>query len=1088
MSREFQLIRAVVTKVRRRWMWHTIFRCARTAAVSCAVVLAAATALVSLLAPSSVAGLAAVSSAVVVVLLAAIGRAVWPLTRRPTDVQVARFIEERCPQLEDRLATAVECAPKAGTPAGMLADLLYRDAASRAAGLDLDRTVSRRMLVRSGSLALASTLVLAGVMAAFGPQLVGRVSAVQAVVKPARPVARRAHPSAVVHPAAVTSIDVQYTYPPELRLAPRTEEATGDIYAPAGTRVQLRIHTDKPVRAGSLLVAGAAPAPLSAHGDRLLGASLTVTADGSYRVALTDANNLESPGDVEYFIRMLADAPPDVRIVEPAADRQVTPLEEVTVTAHAEDDHGLKDFDLVYSVRGGPEVAVPFSTRGNRQALDGQRVLYLEEMQVRPGDFVSYYARARDAARTGEAGEARSDIFFLQVTPFEQEFIPPQSSQAASGGAAAAGHSLDDLIEAQKAIIVATWRLDRRARKSHSSGSEVDVKTIARAQGDLKSRALGMAGPTAAPAVATPRDGQAGAEAAGGGDAMTNAIDAMGKAEQSLDAVNTTSALPQETRALSELLKAQASNQRWQMRQAARGGAGGDNSASNADLTTLFDQELQRQQRTNYEMPRGSDQREAQTQSEALERVRQMAQRQDELARQQQELARDRAKMSDDEVKRQLERLTREQAELRQEAEQLAQQMKTRGLGTPKPAQSKRGEGGPATPKPGQNAREGGSTSQGGERGLGEASDAMRQAASNLRDGKLDEASARSSQAADSLRSAERQMRGRQGGGGSPTLGDLQLQARQLTDAQGQVAREAASAGTGKAAADTMRRLAGEKERLADQAEQLGQGVRSAAANPGLEGRQRQLVDAVSRDLDRLQLPKQMRDSAAAMRAPDKADVNRPPSAEGEQELAKTLGRLADRMAAAAGSRETQQASEQLGETRDMRDRLARLERQIADLQRQGAKGSPNSGARGRSSSTDSSASGKAVGTSGRGGSGDQTETLERLQDQYARELRRAADQLNRFGAEGGGQGITPPGARTLSPLSAPGFHQDYSKWEHLSHEISAGLERAETALAKKLRDQEARDRLQAPSSGRVPESYRRLVEQYYESLARDKR
>ena len=1050
MSREFQLIRAVVTAVRRRWMWHTIFRCARTGAVSCAVVLAAAAALVSLLAPSSVAALAGMSSAVAVALLAATGRALWPLTRRPTDVQVARFIEERCPQLEDRLATAVECAPKAGTPTGILTDLLYHDAASRAAGLDLDHTVSRRTLVRSGSLAVASTLLLAGVMAAFGPQLLGRVATLHALVKPAQPVARRTHPPAVVHPAAVTAIDVQYTYPPELRLAPRTEEATGDIYAPAGTRVQLRIHTDKPVRAGSLLLAGAAPAPLSVHGDRLLDASLTVTADGSYRVALTDANNLENPGDVEYFIRMLADTPPDVHIVEPAADRQVTPLEEVTVTAHADDDHGLKDFDLVYSVRGGPEVAVPFSTRGTRQALDGERVLYLEEMHVRPGDFVSYYARARDAARTGEAGEARSDIFFLQVTPFEQEFMPPQSSQASSGGTGAAGRSLDDLIRAQKEIIVATWRLDRRARKSHSSGSEVDVKTIARAQGDLRSRALGIAGPTAAPAVARPRDGQATADASGGGDAMANAIDAMGKAEQSLDAVNTTAALPQETRALNELLKAQASNQRWQVQHAARGGAGGDNSASNADLTTLFDQELQRQQRTNYEMPRGSDQREAQEQSEALERVRQMAQRQDELARQQQELARDRAKMSDDEVKRQLERLTREQAELRQEAEQLAQQMKSQGLR--------------------------------------EASDAMRQAASKLRDGKLDEASARSNEAADSLRSAERQMRGQQGGGGSPTLGDLQLQARQLADAQGQLAREAASAGTGKAATDTMRRLAGEKERLADQAEQLGRGVKSAAANPGLEGTQRQLVDAVSRDLDRLQLPKQMRDGAAAMRTPDKADVNRPPSAQGERDLATTLGRLADRMAAAAGSRETQKASEQLGQTRDMRDRLAQLERQLADLRRQAAKGSTDSGARGRSSSTDSSASGKAVGTSGRGVSGDQTEALERLQDQYARELRRAADQLNRFGTEGGGQGITPPGARTLSPLSAPGFHQDYSKWEQLSHEINAGLDRAETVLTKKLRDQEARDRLQALSSGRAPESYRRLVEQYYESLAREKR
>jgi hypothetical protein len=745
----------------------------------------------------------------------------------------------------------------------------------------------------------------------------------------------------------------------------------------------------------------------------------------------------------------------------------VTPLEEVTVAAHAEDDHGVQSFDLVYSVRGGPEVAVPFATRGNQQALDGQRVLYLEDLHVRPGDFVSYYARARDAGRRGEAGEARSDIFFLEVTPFEQEFMPPQSSQASSGGVGAAGHSLDDLIRAQKEIIVATWRLDRRARKSRSAGSDTDVKTVARAQGELKNRALAMAGPTVtAAAGAGRRDAGVPESASGGGDAMTNAIDAMGKAEQSLDGVNTSAALPHETRALSELLKAQASNQRWQMQQA-RGGAGGDNSASNADLTTLFDQELQRQQRTNYETPRGSDQRDAQKQSEALERVRRMAQRQDELARQQAELARDRAKMSGDDMTRQLERLTREQAELRRETEQLAQQMKTQGRESARSTGGKQGESGLGR--------------------LGEASEAMRQAASDLRDGKLDEASARSSQARDKLQSAGQQMRG-QRGGGAPTLGDLQMEARQLADAQGQVAREAASAATGKAATDTMRRLSGEKERLADQAEHLGQGLKSAAANPGLEGRQRQLVDSVNRDLDRLQLPKQMRDAAAAMRAPEKADVNRPPSAEGEQDLAKTLGRLADRMTAAAGSRETQQASEQLGQTRDTRDRLAQLERQIAELRRQAARGATDSRAGGRPSSTDAPANSNAVGTSGRGGSAEAAETLKRLQDEYARELCRAADQLNRLGAEGGGTGITPEGARTLSPFSAPGFHQDYSKWEQLSHEINAGLDRAETVLTKKVRDQQARDRLQAPASARAPEAYRRLVEQYYQSLAREKR
>jgi hypothetical protein len=1174
MSGEIRQIRGVLRSVRRRWMWHTIFRCGTRAALSCAAVLLVGAVAFRLIGPRTVVALAAIETLLVAAVLAAVVRALWPLTRRPTDAQVARFIEERCPQLEDRLVTAVECASAPGSRAGMLTDLMYRDAASRAAELDLDRTISRRAVTRGGSAAATSTLLFAAVTVVVGPQLTDGARALRALVNPPRLVlhvlpgdarvaaghplrvsvqvenataqtapvvvvrdhagivrqemaaagrpgrfdyiARRSddftysvsagsatsrqYQVTVLHPASVTSIDVHYQYPPELGLPARTDEGGGDVYAPAGTHVQLRIHTDRPVRAGSLLVSSGAPAPLAVEGERLLSVNLTVTEDGSYRVALTDADRLENPGEVEYFIRMLTDTPPDVRIVEPAGDRQVTPLDEISIAAHADDDRGVKEFDLVYSVRGGPEASVPFSTHGDRQSLDGRRMLYLEDLHVRPGDFVTYYARARDAGGGGRAGEARSDIFFLEVTPFDQEFMPPQSSQASSAGMGAAGRSFDELIRAQKEIVVATWRLDRRARKSRGVGSEADVKTIGRAQGDLKNRAIDMAGPAVAPIASKPgaRRPDTGHPAPDpgteGGDAMTGAIEAMGKAEQSLNAVNTSDALPYETRALNELLKAQASNRRWQMQQAARAGAGGDNAAGNADLSTLFEQELQRQQRTNYEMPRGSEQRDEEKQSEALERVRQMAQRQGELGQQQQDLARNRGKMSEDEVKRQLERLTREQSDLRQQAEQLAQQLKAEGDrrqaegGQQAEGGGRQAPGGKQAAVEGREAAGGRATPGGTATQLRQASEAMREAASNLRDGKVADASTRSDQALDRLRSAEQQMRGQQARAGVPALGDLQMEAQQLAGAQRQVARQAASAGTGTAAADTMRRLAGEKERLADQVEHLSQGLTSAAASPGLEGRQRQAVDAVTKDLERLQLPKQMRDAAAAMRAPEKGDVNRPPSAAGEQDLANTLGRLADRVTAAAGSRDTQQAAEQLGQTREMRDRLAQIERRMGELQRQAARGGTDSPAGGRSSSADSPANGRAVGTSGGDANGERTAALKRLQDEYARELRRAADQLNRLGGEAGANGFTPRDAQALSPLSAPGFHQDYSRWEELAHEVNAGLERAETVLTKRLRDQQGRDRLQAPASARAPESYRRLVEQYYQSLAKKDR
>ena len=93
-------------------------------------------------------------------------------------------------------------------------------------------------------------------------------------------------------------------------------------------------------------------------------------------MALRDADGLASDGDTEYFIRVLNDRPPDVRILHPAGDRQVTALEEITIEARADDDYGVGAFDLVYSVRGAGEKAVPFEGKRAPLSVTGRHTLY----------------------------------------------------------------------------------------------------------------------------------------------------------------------------------------------------------------------------------------------------------------------------------------------------------------------------------------------------------------------------------------------------------------------------------------------------------------------------------------------------------------------------------------------------------------------------------------------------------------------------------------------------------------------------------------------------------------------------------------
>src|SRR5262249_4191288 len=192
----------------------------------------------------------------------------------------------------------------------------------------------------------------------------------------AGPAASRIYGVTALFPARVQRIELHYDYPSFTGLKPRDERDGGDVYAPAGTRVRLVVHTDKPVSDGALAFSQGKPGvPLARVSERALESTRTVQEEAAYRVGLSDADGLRSEG-TEYFVRVMDDRPPEVHILRPTGDQGVTPLEEVPIEARADDDFGIESLDMVYSVSGGPEKIVPFTSFGGTPiARIGSRTL-----------------------------------------------------------------------------------------------------------------------------------------------------------------------------------------------------------------------------------------------------------------------------------------------------------------------------------------------------------------------------------------------------------------------------------------------------------------------------------------------------------------------------------------------------------------------------------------------------------------------------------------------------------------------------------------------------------------------------------------
>ena len=887
-------------------------------------------------------------------------------------------------------------------------------------------------------------------------------------------------------PPRVKSIDVAYDYPGFTGLKPRDEKNGGDIYGPAGTRVRLLIHADKALASGELAMSGGAPVPLRASGPSA-SADLVLSGDGGYRVRLSDADGLRSSGDVEYFIRIMDDRPPVVQIVRPAGDQGITPLQEIAIEARADDDYGIAQLDLVYAVAGRPAKTVPFTrTSGTDVARIGTHLLAAEDLSVQPGDVITYYARARDVARGKRSTETRSDMFFLEVKPFNEEFVAAQS-QAGGGGAAAM--QLEALIAAQKEIITATWNIERR---SGTGRSPDDLKAVAEAQAELKGRAEQMMGGgrrgarPGFPQQVTPRPG--GRSTAR--DPVAAAIEAMNRAVEQLQGSRTADAIPHEMAALQGLLQAQAEVRRRQVMQQSASGAGqGGSNRSDRDLSALFDRELQRQQRTNYETPQQPAETPRQDGSDLLDRIRDLARRQEELARRQRELAA--AGLQAEALKRQLERLSREQEELRQRAEELQTEAKAQS------GSSAGGRGGNSS-----------SSSTGSE--MQRAAEQMQSAAGEMQRQNPGGAAERAERAAESLRRLERQVRGSSADARQRTAGELRLEAQQIAEAQRRAAAEAArlekesgtGGGPGRSTADALRRLAAEKETLAGRIDRLQQAANDAGRDaPGAEGAP--LRDA-GRQLQEQRAGDRMRESARELqqqagaagssggRQGTPADHSRGSGqdpAQREQQLTRTLESVANTLSG-GGQSETGRLAEQLDRSGDIRDRLNQAEQRLRQAEAQAAAG--RQGEAGRAT-PQGQLSGRGAGQGGRGdggGRGGAPDSVQRAREEYARELQRSREQLNRMRAEqrGGNAGSTPE--HHEFSRSAPGneaFKQDFSGWENLRKDVDLALEQFEAAASDRL-GRKVPDRLSGGGSERIPDAYRPMVSRYFESIAKVKK
>ncbi|MGH9760429.1 MAG: hypothetical protein ACREAC_06255, partial [Blastocatellia bacterium] len=485
--------------------------------------------------------------------------------------------------------------------------------------------------------------------------------------------------------------------------------------------------------------------------------------------------------------------------------------------------------ELFYTVNGGDEQHVVLQNLKSEgpKTLSGTHTFFLEGMGLKPGDFISYYAKAKDNNGVGGAQEASSDIYFMEVRPFDRQFKQSQQNGGGDGG----DNDSNMLANRQRQIIAATFRIQRDEPTYTESQKNENYDTVRLSQEKLKSDADGLVdrikGRLGEELAKSPEYQKLTRNLQDASTEMSGAIAKLGERKAK-------DALQPEQKALQKLIQAQGIFKEIQVSQS-NGGQGQQNNEQ--DLADLFELQLDKMKNQYESVQRQQSAQQNQQQDELAQRLKDLAARQQKQLEQQMRSdmqsqgggggssPRSQQQMIDDARKmaRELEKLSRDEQD--QKLEQAARQL--------------------------QQAAD---QMQAAQNSAGSPSSRNQSVAASLRAMSL-------------MQQAQRLMDAAKQQGGQQTVSSLRQKAEdalnrqsEIEKAEDQLAKQGAS---GQGLEDKKQQLWGKKDALANSVSGLANDIEQTARQLGQSGKEstdklRSASDAIKRN----NLPERIKDSA----------------------------------------------------------------------------------------------------------------------------------------------------------------------------------------------------------------------------------
>ena len=479
-------------------------------------------------------------------------------------------------------------------------------------------------------------------------------------------------------PALVRS-DADLVFPDYTQQPPRTVLDTRRITVAAGTQVTWKLLLNKPVTIAELIPMDGDPIPLLATKDApaIVQTSQVLLENQQWQVRLVDSVGRSNAIEIQLRATVLPNEPAKIKLLA-GGDARVSPIEEFDVSAKVSDDFSVMAAGIGYQFGGSQLVeltAIELEV-DSTQATFSHRI-DLEKLAAEANQLLSYYIWADERGDDGSPRRTVSDMYFVEVRPFEEIFRegePPPAGQQQQQQQQASNPQTEELLELQKQIVIATWNLLRDAPQTQLpermvSDLDLLVESQASAVELLEEKAAEEQAEELKPVIERANQ------------EMQSAITDLTASRQSLTKSTLSQALSHEQAAYQALMQLQS--QEYEVVRNQRSQSQSSSSRSQSRQPQLDQLELSNEE-NRYEDERLAQSQEDAEQSElrqVISRLRELAARQEDFNQQLRELqaALQAAETPQqrEELQRQLERLREQQQQMLADSDELSERMQS---------------------------------------------------------------------------------------------------------------------------------------------------------------------------------------------------------------------------------------------------------------------------------------------------------------------------------------------------------------------------------------------------------------------------